>query len=151
LITQSTELINTCNQILLSALETYVETSNFEEFKSTLKSELEVWAGGISGRVTETEESIENVNGDLQEKFNTITKYFTFDINGLTIGQVDNPNKVVIDNDQISILVNGIPVQEFKADGTALIPVLKVTTMLNLLGLQITEDETHINCDYVGV
>lgn len=150
MVIQSTELINTCNQILMSALETYVETSNFEEFKKTLKAELEVWAGGITGRVSETETSIQNVNGDLQEKFNTITKYFTFDINGLTIGQVDNPNKVVIDNDQISILVNNMPVQEFKADGTALIPILKITTMFNLLGLQISEDDTHINCDYVG-
>lgn len=151
MVIQSTELINTCNEILMSALKTYVETSNFEEFKSTLKSELEVFAEGITGRVTATEESIKNVDGDLQKKYNTITKYFTFDINGLVIGQVDNPNKVVIDNDHISILVNNIPVQEFKADGTALIPILKVTTMLNLLGLQITEDETHINCDYVGV
>lgn len=148
---QSTELINTCNQILLSALESYVESSNFEEFKSTLKSELEVWAGGITGRVTATEESVKNVDGDLQEKFNTITKYFTFDINGLTIGQVDNPNKVVIDNDDITILVNNVPVMEFKADGTASIPILKITQILNLLGLQITEDENNINCDYVGV
>ncbi len=151
IVIQSTELINTCNQIFMSALESYVETSNFEEFKSTLKAELEVWAGGITGRVSKTEESIKNVDGDLQEKFNTITKYFTFDINGLTIGQVDNPNKVVIDNDDISILVNNVPVQEFKADGTALIPILKITRMLNLLGLQITEDENNINCDYVGV
>ena len=81
----------------------------------------------------------------------TITKYFTFNINGLTIGQVDNPNKVVIDNDEISILVNNVPVQEFKADGTALIPSLKITRLLNLLGLQITEDANNINCDYVGV
>lgn len=151
MVIQSTELINTANQILMSALESYAETSGFEEFKSTLKSELEVWASGISGRVSATEQSIENVNGDLQEKFNTITKYFTFDINGLTIGQIDNPNQVVIDNDEISILVNGIPVQEFNADGTALIPSLKITRMLNLLGLHITEDETHINCDYLGV
>jgi hypothetical protein len=151
MVIQSTELLNTANQILLSALESYTETSSFEEFKSTLKSELEVWAAGITGRVTATEKSIENVNGDLQEKFNTITKYFSFDINGLTIGQIDNPNKVVIDNDNISILVNGIPVQEFNADGTALIPSLRITRMLNLMGLQITEDETHINCDYLGV
>lgn len=151
MVIQSTELINTCNQIFMSALESYVESSDYEEFKKTLKSEFEVWAGGITGRVTATEESIKNVDGDLQEKFNTITKYFTFDINGLTIGQVDNPNKVVIDNDEISILVNNIPVQEFKADGTALIPILKITKMLNLMGLQITEDETNINCDYVGV
>lgn len=150
MVIRETEIINTANQIFMSALESYVETSNYEEFKSTLKSELEVWAGGISGRVSQTESAIEDVNGDLQEKFNTITKYFTFDIDGLTIGQVDNPNKVVIDNDQISILVNNIPVQEFKADGTALIPILKITQMLNLLGLLIEEDDTHINCDYIG-
>lgn len=151
LVIQSTELINTCNQILMSALESYVATSNFEEFKSTLKTELEVFASGITGRVTATEESIKNVDGDLQAKYNTIIKYFTFDINGLTIGQEDNPNKVVIDNDEILILVNGVPVQEFKADGSALIPILRVTQSLNVLGLQITEDETNINIDYVGV
>ena len=150
LVIQSTELINTCNGIFMSALESYVETSNFEEFKSTLKAELEVFAEGIIGRVTATEESIKTVDGDLQTKFNTITKYFTFDINGLTIGQVDNPNKVVIDNDEISIMVNNVPVQSFDADGNALIPMLKITRMLNLLGLQITEDENNINCDYVG-
>lgn len=147
---QSTELINTFDQILMSALEAYVETSNFEEFRRTLESEFEVWASGITGRVTATEESIKSVDGDLQEKFNQITKYFTFDINGLTIGQVDNPNKVVIDNDEINILVNNVPVQSFRADGTALIPALKVTTMLDLLGLKITADETNINCDYSG-
>lgn len=151
IVDQYTEVLNDAERITLKALESYVETSNFEEFKKTLTAELEVWAGGIAGRVSSTETSIENVNGDLQEKFNTITKYFTFDINGMTIGQVDNPNKVVIDNDQISILVNGIPVQEFNADGTALIPSLKITQMMSLLGLQITEDETNINCDYVGV
>lgn len=151
IVDQYTEVLNDAERITLRALESYVETSNFEEFKRTLTAELEVWAGGIAGRVSATETSIKDVDGDLQEKFNTITKYFTFDINGMTIGQVDNPNKVVIDNDQISILVNGIPVQEFKADGTALIPSLKITLMLSLLGLQITEDENNINCDYMGV
>lgn len=149
-IMQSTQAVNTSTEILFKALESYVETSNYEEFKSTLETEFKIWAEGITGRVTATEEEIKNVDGDLQEKFNTITKYFTFDINGLTIGQIDNPNKVVIDNDQISILVNNIPVQEFKADGTALIPILNITKTLNLLGLMFEEDETHINVDYVG-
>ena len=116
MVIQRTEIVNTCNEIFMSALKEYVVTSNFEEFRSTLKSELEVLAEGITGRVSQTEEDIRNVNGDLQAKFTEITKYFTFDINGLTIGQVDNPNKVVIDNDEIKIMVNNIPVQEFKAD-----------------------------------
>lgn len=149
-ITQSTQAVNTSTEILFRALESYVETSNYEDFKSTLQAELEIWAEGISGRVSSTEENIRNVDGDLQEKFNTITKYFTFDINGLTIGRVDNPNKVVIDNDEIKILVHNIPVQEFKADGTALIPILNIAKSLNLLGLMFEEDETHINIDYLG-
>ena len=149
-ITQSTQAVNTSTEILFRALESYVETSNYDEFKSELETQLRIWAEGISGRVSATETSIKDVNGDLQEKFNTITKYFTFDINGLTIGQVDNPNKVVIDNDVIKIMVHGIPVQEFKADGTALIPSLNITKTLNLLGLMFEEDETHINVDFVG-
>jgi hypothetical protein len=149
-ITQSTQAVNTSTEILFKALESYVETGNFEEFKSTLQSELEVWAGGISGRVTTTENDIKKVDGDLQEKFNTITKYFTFDINGMTIGQDDNPNKVVIDNDEITIFVDNIPIQTFKSDGSALIPILNITQSLNLLGLKFEEDETHINVDYIG-
>ena len=134
----------------MAALEHYAKTSSLEELRRTLKAELEVWAGGISGRVSKTETDIQNVDGDLQEKFNQITKYFTFDINGMTIGQVDNPNKVVIDNDEISILVNGGAVQRFDADGNALIPSLSVTGKLNLLGLQAEADATHINFDIVG-
>ena len=155
-ITQSTEMANTASEIVAKALESYVEESNFAEFKKTLEAELKVWAGGISGRVTAAEDNITNVDGDLQNKFNMITKYFTFDIDGLLIGAVDedgnpSPNKVVIDNDEITILVMNKPVQTFKADGTALVPTLTVTKQMNLVGLVVSEDETRINCDYVGV
>ena len=116
---------------------------------------MSIWAGGISGKVTAAEERIQNVDGDLQEKFNLITKYFTFDIDGLKIGAVDengneSPNKVVIDNDEISILVNNNVVQKFDSDGNALIPELSVTRMMNLLGLVVEQDDNHINCSYVG-
>ena len=147
---KNTQLLLDAEAITMAALEHYAKTSSLEELRRTLKAELEVWAGGISGRVSKTETDIQNVDGDLQEKFNQITKYFTFDINGMTIGQVDNPNKVVIDNDEISILVNGVAVQRFDADGNALIPSLSVTRKLNLLGLQAEADATHINFDIVG-
>lgn len=150
MLTNSTQITNDCRDIILKALESYVESSAYEDFKNTLESELRIWASGITGRVSATEETIANVDGELQRTINEITKYFTFDINGLTIGQVDNPNKVVIDNDEISILVNGVVVQRFDANGRALIPELTITGLLNLLGLLIEEDDTHINCDYIG-
>lgn len=147
---ESTSIRVSFDEILMTALAEYVTTSDYETFKKTLETEFSVWAGGIGGRVSSTEERIEEVNGELQKQISEITKYFTFDINGLTIGQVDNPNKVVIDNDDITILVGDKVVQTFKSDGTGLIPILKVTTMANIMGLQFTQDSTHINCDYTG-
>lgn len=149
-VSQSTELVNTCTEIYMRALEDYVATSDLEKFKSTLTAELSVLASRIEGRVSKAEETIQNVDGDLQAKFNKIVKYFTFDIDGLTIGEVNNQHKIVIDNDDITIYAKGIPVQTFRADGTSTIPMLTVTQMLNVCGLQVTSDDTHINFDYIG-
>lgn len=155
---QSTSLTRNTEQIIMTALKSYVETGDFEDFKTTLEAEFAVWAEGIVGRVKSTEDNIESVNQDLQEKFNTISKYFSFTINGLEIGatyvdengeEKKSPNQVVIDNDEISILVHGVPVQKFDADGNALIPTLTVEDSINVVGLVVTEDDTHINCSYI--
>lgn len=148
---QSSSLVTTCEEIILSAMSDYVETGNFTSFKETVESQLKILSDEISGSITEISEQIVNVNGDLQSKFNQITKYFAFDINGLTIGQIDNPNKVVIDNDTISILVNDMVVQSFDSNGQALIPEVNITKKMNLLGYLIEEDEDgNVNCEYVG-
>ena len=147
---QSTSILQSCDTIILSALAAYATTAGLEELKKTFQTDFTVWSEGIAGRVTQTEADIKSVDGDLQEKFNSITKCFTFTIDGLTIGQADNPNKVIIDNDDITIMVGDKVVTTFKADGTGLVPILKVTTTANILGLQITQDSTHINIDYVG-
>ena len=152
---QSTSLTRDTESMLMAALKSYTTTSELAELAQTLRSEFEVSAAGIRGEVSAMETSIGNVNTDLQDKFNEITKYFTFDINGLLLGAVDedgkpSPNKVVIDNDEITILVNNVPVQQFKADGTSLIPVLNVTSELKMCGLSVTKSDTHINIDFVG-
>lgn len=148
---QSTAVVSTCEDIILAALQSYVETSNYDAFKETVQTQLQVLADQLSVQITETVQRIEDVDGDLQEKFNTITKYFTFEIDGMTVGQVDNPNKVVIDNDEISILVNDSVVQRFDSNGKALIPELSVTRALNLFGFLVEQDESgNVNCEYMG-
>ena len=156
---QSTSLTRNTEQILMTALKSYVETGDFEDFKKTMEAEFLVWAEGIAGRVKSNEDNLASVNKDLQEKFNTISKYFSFTINGLEIGatytdengvEKKSPNQVVIDNDEIMILVNGVPVQKFDANGKALIPTLTVENSINVVGLLVNEDDTHINCSYIG-
>ena len=148
---QSSSVVSTCEEIILSALDSYVETSNYEEFKETVQSQLSIMAGEISLNFTTMTDHIENVNGDLQEKFNTITKYFTFDVDGLTIGQTDSPYKVVIDNDRYSMRVNGVEVLWLDAEGKAHIPELGISRKLNVFGFLMDQDEKgNVNCEYAG-
>lgn len=148
---QSASITADCEGIILTALESYVETSNYDEFKQTVESQLTLLADEMTLKFTETNEQLETTNNDLQGQIDTITKYFTFDVNGMTIGASDNPNKVVIDNDHISILVNDAIVQEFNANGKSIIPDLDVTTSLKALGYLIGLDgSNNLNCEFVG-
>lgn len=148
---QNTTMTNDFEQILFNALQSYTETGDFEAYQNIVESQLALLAEQMTLQFTETTKHIEDVNGALQEQLNTVTKYFTFDIDGLSIGQIDNPNKVVIDNDEISILVNGVTVQKFDAQGQALIPELNITKRLNLFGYEIVEDANgNVNCAYAG-
>ena len=149
--TQTTEILSSCTEIIVAAMDNYVETGDFGEYRETVASQLTILADEILLKFTESNSRIAEVDGDLQEKFNLITKYFSFDINGLSIGQVDNPNKVVVDNDRISIFVNNIESLWLDANGKGHIPELNVTRALNLFGFLIDQDENeNVNCEYVG-
>lgn len=148
---QSSSVVTTCEEIIFGALASYVETSNYSAFKSTVESQLSIMAEEISLNFTDTISRIENVNGDLQEKFNTVTKYFSFDIDGLTIGQTDSPYKVVIDNDRYSMVVNGVEVLWLDGKGEAHIPEIAVTRKMDIFGFSFERDELgNVNCEYVG-
>lgn len=147
---QNTALTNTCKEIILEALTTYTETKDFETFKETVSSQLTLMSDEMNLKFTESTKQVASVNNDLQEKFNTITKYFTFDINGLTIGQVDNPYKVIIDNDRYSMTVNDVEVM-WIADGKVYTPELEVSRAFKLFSFLIDQDGSgNLNCEYIG-
>lgn len=107
--TQSTEIINTCNQIILSALESYVETGDYEAYQSEVKSQLEVLAGEINMTFEATEDIREMVDGDLQSQFTKLYKYISFTgENGITIGSGDSAITLTVDNDGIVFNRNGV-------------------------------------------
>ena len=107
--TQITEALQTCESIIFSALESYVETSNFEEYKETVSSQLAILSDEISINLTTVTEQIENVNGDLQSKYESITKYFRFTDEGLYIGETGNEVLLRLDNDIIQFLRANVP------------------------------------------
>ena len=141
----------TMDNILLKVEENYVSETENETYMESLRTELSLLSDRIQLTISEVSAQIENVNADLKEKYNTITKYFTFDINGLIIGQIDNPFRVIIDNDRYSMTVNGVEVLWLNPDGRSNIPELTVTKAFDLFGYLIDQDaDGNVNCGYVG-
>lgn len=102
LIEESTKIISTCNEIILSALESYVETSNYDEFKETVETQLKILSDQILFNFTTTTEEISNVDGDLQSRFSELYKYIKFSDEGIEIGDSETGITLAIDNDMIS-------------------------------------------------
>lgn len=147
---QNTTMMNTCEEIIFEALKSYTETDNFEAFKETVEAQLAIMSDQITLKFKESIERTEAVNGDLQSQLNTIAKYFTFDINGLTIGQADNPHKVIIDNDRYSMTVNGVEVM-WISEGKVYTPTIEITKEFKLFDFLIDQDEAgNVNCSYAG-
>lgn len=108
IVIQNTKVINDCQEIILSALESYVETSNFEEFKETVSTQLQVLADEILMSFTTVTEHITNVDGDMQNNFTEIYKYISFADGNITLGSSENAITLTIENDMIVFKKNGL-------------------------------------------
>lgn len=145
-----TEIIQSVDSIISTALSSYVTTTDYGALSTTVQSIVEQLPDNISFRFESAETAVKDVADKLQTLTNTITKYFTFDDKGLTIGQTESPYKVVIDNDRYSMFVNDVEVM-WIANGEVHTPALTVTDKFRLLGLAIDIDSNgNINCEYVG-
>jgi len=107
---QNTAVLNNAEAIIMSALERYVETSNYNEFRRTVESQFTVMADKIDMNFTATTEQITNVNGDLQAVVAELEKHFEFSVDGLVIKAGENSMNLLLDNDLIRFMKNG---QEF--------------------------------------
>lgn len=108
-LTQITEVLNTCEEIILGALESFEETIGLDSYKETVEAQLALLAEQMTLKFSETISEIENVNGDLQETITKLEKYFDFTLeNGLIIRTGNgNEMQLQLDNDIISFKKNG--------------------------------------------
>lgn len=104
---QNSAVLQDAEAIILSALERYTETLNYDEFKETVESELKVMAESITMNFTSTTEQITDINGDLQMTMESLAKHFDFSVDGLTIKAGENDMQLKLDNDSIKFLKNG--------------------------------------------
>lgn len=107
---QITQVLQDSKQIILSALEEYTKTSDFESYQETVSSQLKILADQIELRFTAATDQITTVSGDVQDVRTEINKYFRFSTNGLVIGEEGNEITLRVDNDRISFLDGGLEV-----------------------------------------
>lgn len=114
---QITDLQQNVNSIILSALENYVQTGDFGSYKEEISTKLSVLTDQLNIDITKVTERIDNVNGDLQSKYNEITKAFRFTSDGLIIGESGNEILLRLDNDVLQFVRNNTPELQITADG----------------------------------
>ena len=114
---QITDLQQNVNSIILSALENYVETGDFGSYKEEVSTRLSVLTDQLGIDITKVTESIDDVDGDLQAKYEYIKKGFRFEDDGLYIGETGNEIMLRLDNDILEFVRNNTPELEITADG----------------------------------
>ena len=126
---QITDLQQNVNSIVLSALENYVETGDFNSYKEEVSTKLSVLTDQLSIDITKVTERIDNVNGDLQAKYDSITKAFRFTSDGLIIGESGNEILLRLDNDVLQFVRNNTPELQITAEGVEAMRI-KVTILV---------------------
>ena len=151
---QITSLTRDTERVVMAALESYVESSEMEDFQQTIRGELEVMAEKISMTFTETTSLLDDVNTDLQTVIEEIQKHFEFTVDGLAIKTGEHAMELVLDNDVIRFRKNG---QEFGwwdgvsfHTGNLYIGVDEIAQFGNY-GFVPYEDETTDGLDFVRV
>jgi hypothetical protein len=142
---QITDLQRNVNSIILSALEKYVETGDFDRYKEEVSTKLSVLTDQLSIDITKVTERINKVDGDLQRKYSEITKAFRFTSDGLIIGETGNEILLRLDNDVLQFVRNNTPELQITAEG---VEAMRIKVSILCIGNVVwTEDE---NCDVIA-
>lgn len=136
---QITDLQQNVNSIILSALENYVETGDFDSYKEEVSTKLSVLTDQLSIDITKVTERIDKVDGDLQSKYSEFKKAFNFTPEGLFIGETGNEILLRLDNDVLQFVRNNTPELQITAEG---VEAMRIKVSILCIGNVVwTEDE----------
>ncbi|MDO4564718.1 MAG: hypothetical protein Q4C04_03815 [Clostridia bacterium] len=106
-ITNNTSILQSAQQIILSALEEYVRTSDFNAFQSSVQTTLSIMAGTIEANFTETISEISSMNGSVSQQFETIQSFIRLISSGIVIGESSSAIKLKLENDVLYFFTGG--------------------------------------------
>ena len=101
-----TQISQSDRQILLEALQGYVEIGDFESYKKVMDATLAILPDQIRMEVSEEiTEQVEDATGDIRQTVHTMNQYMSFTAAmGMLLGSEGDPVKVQINNQGLNIL-----------------------------------------------
>lgn len=103
--------------IMLNVEESFASKKGIEELEEYVKSELTVLANQITAKFTTTTKQVEEVDGELQTKFEELYKYISLSDNGITIRSSDSTISLSLDNENGIIFArNGVEIGRWDGD-----------------------------------
>lgn len=101
-----TQISQSDRQILMEALQGYVEIGDFESYKKVMDATLAILPDQIRMEVSEEiTEQVEDATGDIRQTVHTMNQYMSFTAAmGMLLGSEGDPVKVQINNQGLNIL-----------------------------------------------
>lgn len=100
--TQKSEIITTASGITMTALESYVEKTEYEQYKRDASTELEIKAGEISATFQNSLDTVDEKVDAQSPIVSNVDKFIKFNVDGITIGDGESGIKLVVSNDGIA-------------------------------------------------
>lgn len=98
-ISTNTSILQSAEQIIMTALGDFVKTSDFESFQSTVQTTLSIMTGTIEANFSETTSDISELNGSVSHQFETINSFIRLISSGIVLGESSSNIKLKLEND----------------------------------------------------
>ena len=104
--TNITSIQQNQEEILMTALQDYVSTGDFDTFKQTISTQFSQTADAFNFNFNNITSQINTINGATQAQFQEISKYIRFKDGNIILGEAGNEITLKIENNRISFLQN---------------------------------------------
>ena len=106
-ITQNTSILQSAQQIILTALEDYVRAQDFIALQDTIQTSFSVMTGTIEANFTETASRISTLNGETSQQFESVRSFIRLISSGIVIGKSTSAIKLKLENDVLYFFTGG--------------------------------------------
>lgn len=137
------ESLKTSTEALTTAMKEYTKSTDFEEYKKQVSSQLSQTPDAIEARFATIEQNVSKVGNASDNKWAQLEAYIRLTQNGIALGKSDSPITLEIRNDRICFMQSG-QVVAYYTNNQLYNSNLVVTTTANILGLVITKSGRHL-------